>query len=270
MMEIVSVVMMLQNWLWRSADDPDCDTTTSRCKRTMIADKQLFALLESICHNAVSDVLKQRVATNRLLTLLQRLPGLARSVHPDYLEALDRTWEWVGRNICTFKPRANLSLQESLVKWVNGYLYWRIRDLPGVETPNQMRLDRIIGQEAGSKTTRLEQLSETGLKPPTLSGLDGQVDAQKQQAIQQIVLSLEQYIEADPDGLLRNCHPRKHPDCNCQVLSQRVLLKYPPDRFADISRDLGINYQTLKSHWEKKCKPLLQKLAGDLGYSRRK
>ena len=236
----------------------------------MTIDKQLVALIESICRNAVADSLKQRVAINRLLIKLQRLPGLIRSSHPDYLEALDRTWEWVGRSICMFKPRSHLSFQESLVKWVNGYLYWRVRDLPGPETPDQIRLDRAIGQDAGRQTTRLDSLADDSWGIPTLSGLEGQIEAQQRQEIQQIALKLEEYIELDPDGRLRNCHPRNHPDCNCQVLSQRVLLKYPPDRFADISRDLGINYQTLKSHWEKKCKPLLQKLAGDLGYSRRK
>ena len=269
MIEIVSVVMMLQNWLCGFSDRQDLDASISDTKKTMMTDQQLLTLIESICVDAISNLEGQRIATDRLLRQLQRLPGLFRSAHPDYLEALNRTWEWVSRSICTFRPRAHLSPQESLVKWVNSYLYWRIRDLPGVEVPGQSRLDRLISKDTGDKTTQLDQLADTPFGMPTLNSLDAYLEGHQQQKIEQIVLSLEHYIELDPDKLLQDCHPRKHPECNCQVLSQRVLLKYPPDRFADISRDLGVNYQTLKSHWEKKCKPLLQKIVADLGYSGR-
>ena len=206
---------------------------------------------------------------NRLLIAMQRLPGLVRSRHLDYLEALDRTWEWVSRDICRFQQRPHLSIQEGLVKWINGYLYWRIRDLAGVEIAGQERLDKAIGNAVGDRPiTRLDQISEgDSQKVPMLSSLDAHIEIMKTQAKRNIAFSLEQLIEEDPEGELRSCHPRKHPQCNCQVLSQRVLLKHPPDKFSTISRDLDVNYQTMKSHWEKKCKPLLQKLAGDLGYS---
>ncbi|HAG84032.1 MAG TPA: hypothetical protein DCL61_23485, partial [Cyanobacteria bacterium UBA12227] len=59
---------------------------------------------------------------------IQHLPGLARSSHPDYLHALNRTYQWISQNIQNFQPRPP-SVQESLVTWINGYLYWRIRDL---------------------------------------------------------------------------------------------------------------------------------------------
>ena len=232
----------------------------------MTTDEQLQKLIDTICGTPEIKTLERRRAMNRLLITLQHLPGLLKSAHPDYLEALDRTWEWVSRNICAFKPRPHESIQTSLLRWVNSYLNWRIRDLPQPEQANQYRLDQVIDNSGEDPTTWLEQMSETNWHIPTLSGIDGYIDQLSNQKIQRLFLKIELYIEEDRDGKLRSCHPRKHPDCNCQVLTKRLLLQNPPARFADISREMGINYQTLKSHWENKCKPLLQEIAGELGY----
>ncbi|MBE9128198.1 MULTISPECIES: hypothetical protein [unclassified Coleofasciculus] len=234
----------------------------------MTTDAQLQELIAKICENLTVKKWEKRRAINRLLLELQHLPGLLKSSHLDYLEALDKTWEWVSRNICRFQLRPRLSIQQSLVRWINGYLVWRIRDLYQQADSVHYSLDRPIDDRDANPTNWLEQLPETNSEIPILSGIDAYIHQLQNQEIQEIYWKLESYIEQDPEGKLRKCHPRKHPDCNCQLLSQKLLLQSPPVRLTDISRELGVNYRTLKSHWENKCKPLLQEIAVSLGYQR--
>ncbi|HEY9598267.1 MAG TPA: hypothetical protein V6D33_11415 [Cyanophyceae cyanobacterium] len=225
-------------------------------------DEQLRELIAEVCKYPSPSPEKQK-ALNRLLIQVQRLPGLAKSSHPDYLQALNRTWEWLSQNIQSFEPRPP-SLQDSLVKWINGYLYWRIRDLyvPDKNTPSVHEL--VGGDEAGK--SYLEQLTTAGLSSPTLTGIDGYIEQLQQQESQRIGLKVEQYIEDDPEQKLSQCHPKASPDCNCQLLSQRITLKSPPDKFSQLARELNINYQTLVQHWKRSCLPLLQTIAINLGY----
>ncbi len=234
-----------------------------------LRDEHLQQLIASICGNPDPTSLERRREINRLLVILQQLPGLLKSSHLYYLEALDQTWEWVSRNICTFEPHPHLSIQESLKRWINGYLSWRIRDLYRGGKCNPYSLDTPLDNSSDENpTTLLEKLTETGFEPPKLSGIDGYIEQLLRQERQEICRQLERYISEDPQGILRDCKCRKSPNCNCQCLSQRLLLKDPPDKISQISQDLGINYQTLNSHWKKKCKPLLQKIARSfLGYS---
>ena len=238
-----------------------------------INDQKLWVLLAEIRNHPEPSSLERRRRINRLLIYIQHLPGLFRSSHPAYLEALDNTFIWVSEHIDEFKTQEGLSLQKSLLKWIHGYLYWRIKDLyikdlvPGHEQQfNSYSLDQIISHSDENLTTWIEQMPDKNLGAPTLSGLDGYIEQLRRQARQQISKSIEEYIETDPQGILRSCYPRKFPQCNCQFLSKEILLRNPPNKLAVISRGFGINYQTLRSHWELKCKPLLQKIAVNLGY----
>lgn len=191
---------------------------------------------------------------HRLLLAIQQLPDIAKSSHPDYLDALNRTWEWLRLNIGNFQPRPP-SIQVSLVKWVNGYLYWRIKDLYSPDSCAPVSLDAPISFENSAEgTTRLERVTD-----PSLSGLEVLIEKDQQQQRQRLWLEKKRYIEQDPQGNLQNSHLKSHPDCNCQLLAQRLFIKDPPDTFADIARDLGVNYQALVSHWKRKCLLLLRK-----------
>lgn len=235
-----------------------------------MTEKQLQELIARICDNPDFQSAKRRRDVNRLLVELQQLPGLRKSSHPLYLEALDLTWEWVSRNICAFEPKPHLPIQESLVRWINSYLYWRIKDLSIKEASQHSRefsLDVCINEGSENPLTLLEQLSDTGFETPTLSGIDGYIEKLKNQKIQETLAKLERSVEEDPEQIFQNCHPRQHPNCNCQFLCQRLLFKNPPEKLAHISKELGINYHALISHWKRKCLPLLQQKLEDLGYS---
>ena len=225
-------------------------------------DKYLQNLAIEVCRHPTGSPERQK-ALNRLISYLQRLPELLHSNHPDYLEALNRTWEWFSKNICrTFKPLRD-SFQKSLAIWINGYLYWRIRDLTSPQL--HLSLDAVI-RGSDSLETHLDQLPKDP-KALTLSGLDMYLARLENHQLQTLVSQLENYIEQDPDNRLKRCHPRNYPNCHCQFLAQRLLLKNPPDRLACISRELGINDRTLRSHWKNRCLPLLQTITQELGYS---
>lgn len=247
-------------------------------------EKQLHQLIEAV-RQYPKKSLPWRKAINQLLLEVQQLPGLTRSNHPDYWEILDDTLLKLSEQIQDFEPQPP-SLEKSLVTWIN--LKLRLKyEVQGLHstgitrTKNQaipksakaefnaqarkqpLSLDVLIGEE-GSETFS-DQLPAQGYY--TLWELQAEIEQeQKQRQNARIGVKLKHYIEQDPKGRLQRCHPRDYPHCNCQVLSQRLLLKYPPDKLADIARELTINYHTLNWHWKNRGLPLLQDIARNLGY----
>lgn len=235
-----------------------------RCRRhhnqNLFMDKEnlLSELLERINHPNISE-LDRRKTLNRLLLHVTRLPGLARSPHPDYAVAFNRTLEWFCEHLHEFKPRY-VSLEKSLVVWINGYLRWRIKDLYHQDwrtLKKQVSIDTPISQSADNPVTYMDRLSDP---KASLNNLDAIIEALQIHENRERACSFQKYVEEDPEELLRQCHLRRAPHCNCHVLATRLLLKEPPDSFASLARELDINYQTLVSHWNKKCLPLLHKL----------
>ena len=221
-------------------------------------DERLTALITQVRQYPPNNR-KWRSAMNSLLREIQQLPGLAPSSHHNYPAALNRTLEWVSRSIDTFEPRYP-SVSESFVKWINGYLRRRIQDLYSPDKHARISLDAPIASEVG-ETTLLERLPDF-----TISGLDGLIESSQRETTRRIGWELELYIEQDSEGKLKNSFPRSSPECNCQLLSQRLVRKEPPDKFKDLAREFNIPYTTVNSHWKRKCEPLLQEIAEHLGY----
>ena len=218
-------------------------------------------------------------AINRLLIYVQSLPEFTKFCHPgcpEYLlDALNRTWEWLSREIRNFEPQSN-SIRTDLVKWINSYLKWRIKDAINAEFSHRMlhSLDdkTTYTDLAFDPKTYLEQIAQSGYIPGTranprvLTGIESYLEQMQSQSRQNLSLELKSYIELDPDKKLRSCYPRHRPDCNCQLFTIRQYLKEPPDKLAALSREYNINYQTLVWHWKQKAIPLLQTIAIELGY----
>ncbi|RAM50040.1 MAG: hypothetical protein C6Y22_19855 [Hapalosiphonaceae cyanobacterium JJU2] len=221
-------------------------------------EQQLIGLITQIRQH-VPKSRQWRLAMNRLLREIQQFPGLLKSSHPDYPAALNLTFEWVSKNISEFEPYSE-SVAESLVRWVNGYLRWRIQDLYSPDKNAPLSLDAPLASDFG-EITLLDKLPNS-----TLSGLDGLIENSQRESKQRIGLELELYIEQDPEEKLKNSYPRSSVECNCQFLSQRLILKEPPDKVAEIARELSLPYTTVNSHWNRNCKPMLQKIAEYLGY----
>jgi hypothetical protein len=221
-------------------------------------DERLSTLITEIRQNP-DNSRKRRTAMHKLLLEIQQLPGLKKSTHQDYPEALNGIFEWVSREIPKFEPRPP-SVSKSLVNWINGTLRRRIQDLYSPNPNAPISLDAPLAVDAG-ETTRLELLPDF-----RLSGLDGMIENAQKETPQRIGLELEHYIEQDPEGKLKNSYPRSYPECNCQFLSMRRVLKDPPDKFQKLAKELNVKYTTLNSHWKRKCEPSLQEIARTLGY----
>ena len=212
---------------------------------------RLRELIAKICESSAPFTESQRKRlVDRLLITVQKLPGLVKSSHLDFLEALDQTYLWLSRNICQFQPPLNnsLSYEKGLTRWINGYLYRRIQDLYQQIPFSQYSLDQTINQGEEDNLTWLYQLPATpGL--PTLNGLEIYIERLQKEKIQDVFLKFECYVDQDFEQRLQNCNPRHFPNCNCQMLCQRILLQNPSEKISELSREFGINYQTLKSHY---------------------
>ena len=229
---------------------------------------RLQELITKICQNPLlRKDSEHRRLVNQLLIRIQQLPGLVKSSHPDFLEALDKTYFWLSRNICQFNPLLgnSLSYEKGLTRWINGYLYHRIQDLYQQNPFYQYSLDQKINKNAEDDLTWLDQLP-ADKKKPTLDGLETYIERLQKNKTRDVVLKFELYVEQDKDQRLQGCHPRNFPNCNCQLLCQRIVLQNPSTKISVLSREFGIKEQTLRYHWNQKCKPLLQEILVELGY----
>jgi len=257
-------------------------TAYSQNEEETTREEQLRQLIFAVQRHPRNSLIWRR-SMNQLLLEIQQLPGLAKSTHPEYPEALNDTFLRLADEIHEFEPRQP-SLKQSLTAWINGKLRlkYRIRELvsppnarsrsktrnPKIEFQRQAQrtpisLDKPLSENAS--TTFGDQLVD--LAACTIEELDEQIrQAQQEQQRHRIGLQLHQYIEADPETKLQQCHPQEYPECHCQMLSQRLLLKRPPDKMAAIAREFNINYHTLNWHWKNRGLPLLQAIAQNLGY----
>ena len=206
-----------------------------------------------------TDTTQRHKCLNRLLMLIQQLPGIYQSSHQDYPEAYNRTLEWVCKNIDRFEPTTE-SVTKSMVIWINGYLKWRIRDLYIAD--NSYDPHRVY--PSTREDAAADFISTIADPQISLSLLDTQIAYKQAEKSANIGKAIANYIKQDMGNNLATTHPRKHPQCNCHCLAMRMLLEQPPDKVSEIARDLGINNQTLYSHWKKKCLPLLQQIGNTI------
>jgi len=199
-------------------------------------DERLCKLIIAICSES-PDSLQRLKLMDRLLRQLQRLPKLLKSSHPYYYEAVNKTWEWLDKNIHKFHPCSS-PIQDSLMTWINSYLKYRIHDLYVAQNQNLLSLD-------------LDALEGSGFYNDYLDGLEVEIERIEKQEKQALAWKIVQYIRRDPEQKLRKCHPRNRPDCNCQILVQRLFLQESPEKMAVIARQLNIKTQTIYSFWKR-------------------
>ncbi|MBE9212419.1 hypothetical protein IQ247_06790 [Plectonema cf. radiosum LEGE 06105] len=226
-------------------------------------DERLEKLIQEVCCYEEGTPQRQK-ALNNLLIIVQQLPGIYKSYHPDYLEALNQTWEWFCRNIDKFQLNPDQPLQNSLVKWINGYLKWRVKDLFIADGNYTISLDKPIGKDEGKEVTGLDMLPDPQFSSITLDLLDIKIAEIQQRDRETWGKRIIQFIEKDENQQLRRCFTRVNTDCHCQLLAKRLLLANPSHKIADIAREFNVSNQTLYSHWKKKCLPLLKEIGVNL------
>ncbi|WP_413161938.1 helix-turn-helix domain-containing protein [Capilliphycus salinus ALCB114379] len=224
-------------------------------------DQQIKDLIEQL-HQFEHTSSKGRKALTRLLIIIQGHPDLYRSSHPNYCEALNRSLEWMCKNILSFEPRPP-SVEQSLIRWINGYLKWRVRDLFTPDTlfkHNVHSLDQPITNAEGQSTTLLDGIQD----PNAITDIEGWIEESQKNRRLSVGDAVWEYIEQDPENRLKNCYPRNHPECNCQILAMGLLLQQPSQKIREIAREYNISDQTLYSHWKRKCLPLLQTICDQI------
>ncbi|MEG4836834.1 hypothetical protein [Microcoleus sp. B9-D4] len=205
-------------------------------------DERLCKLILAICSES-RDNPQRRKLVDRLLRQLQLLPKLSKSSHPYYYEAVNKTWEWLEKHLHEFNPRRS-PIQASLTTWINAYLRYRIHDLHTTKNQKELSLD-------------LDALERSGFYNDYLDGLEMEIERIEKQAL---AWKIVQYIRRDPEQKLRKCHPRNRPDCNCQILVQRLFLQQSPEKIAVIARQLNIKTQTIYSFWKRTGLSKLQRI----------
>ena len=230
-------------------------------------EEQLQALIDELrCYPEYS--LEKRKALNRLLIIIQQFPGIYKSSHQDYPEALNKTWEWVCKKIGDFQPHSS-SIQQSLTQWINGYLKWRIKDLYAADGKYTISLDKPLNlNDDNDKVSMLDMLPDMKWQNTSLNLLDLKISQMQKRDRECWGERIKRYIEKDEIGKLKNCHLKKNPNCNCQQLAIRLLLYQPPHKIADIARQLNNSNQTIYSHWKRKCLPLLREIGTNLELDR--
>jgi hypothetical protein len=238
-------------------------------------DEQLRALIEAVRQAKSAE--KRRMALNALLRKLQKLPGILKSSHQDYPEALNLTWEWVCRNIDKFYAD-DKNVAENLKHWLNGYLYWRIHDLYSPDEKYiKLGSEKIkVGfipidpphsrENDGGSDTMVDRLAkpEDQMGNSFLSLIDRQIQEAQTEERRNLAQKIATYIKQDPDQRLQRCHPKGKPRCNAQFLAMRLCLQDPPATQTSLSEELQIPHQTLVSHWKYACRKLLNKIIQEL------
>ncbi|MEL6580482.1 MAG: hypothetical protein AAFQ14_12070 [Cyanobacteria bacterium J06621_12] len=217
-------------------------------------------LAQAIAECRQDNLTKRRTSLNRLLILIQQLPGIYTVSHQDYPEAYNRTLMWVCQNIDRFEPTRE-SVEKSLVIWINGYLKWRIRDL--YISDNSYDPQRVYPTKNNEELDLIANLPDPQV---SLSLLDSQIAQMQAEKSENMGKAIVDHIKQDQDKKLTTTFIRQHPQCNCHNLALRLLLEQPPQKISQIARELEVNNQTLYSHWKQKCLPLLQSISQSINH----
>ena len=200
-------------------------------------DELLRELILEICSESV-DIPQRRKMVDKLFRKLQLSPKLSKVSHPYYYEAQNETWLWLNKHLHEFNPQRS-PIQASLITWVKGHLRYRIQDLyTGKNGKNQ-------------NTLPLEALEYSKFYKGCLDGWDAEIERIEREEKQALARAIANYLNGDPEQELRNCHPRNRPDCNCQIIAQKLLLDESPAKMSTIARQLNIKAPTIRSFWRR-------------------
>lgn len=175
---------------------------------------------------------------NLYLTKIIRVvaPKLWRFHTPYYPDALQQTWVYFAKNICTtYDPD-----RASMTTWLNRYLHYRHLDLLKQAIEYNQKTIPIDAQDWEGDTGS-HAIKEIPSRPY------GSLDLLRQ---------MTDWVKTDPDGILRQTHMTGRPDINCQTI---LLLRLPPEiPWKNISTRFHKSIPALACFYQRKCLPLLR------------
>ena len=209
----------------------NCPTATQQSQTTLQTEIQSW-VTQARSHPQGS------YARNHYLTRIIRQvsPKLWKVNTPYYPDALQQTWMYFAKNVCTiYDPE-----RASISTWLNVYLRYRHHDL----------LNRAMNQD--KRTLSIDSHStETGKRSLKVIQEVPSKDYGSLALLEQVMT----WVETDADQRLRRTHLRGRPDINCQTL---ILLRLPPETtWKNISANFDVPIPTLSAFFQRRCLPYL-------------
>ncbi|MDJ0728346.1 MAG: hypothetical protein QNJ38_24905 [Prochloraceae cyanobacterium] len=205
-------------------------------------------------------------AKESLCLLIDQIPEIKTYIDEGlqiYLdEALKKTELYVSKNLHKFPERYKLNIEELDCQKISDtlqikkcFIRWTRMILKADCIDERRKKFRQVSLDSSlTKGDRVTQLYQV-IPAPTLSGIEEIL----QQERKNIAIKVRNYIDIDPEGILRNCHPRSQKRCNCQILMQMNLLQEPPVSPKEIALKLGTPLPTVYERLGK-CKKLLREI----------
>lgn len=217
----------------------------------------------------------QKGEMGKLLRLIPDLPGIYKPQNPtiDRQDALNRALvdisgckkKGTADSLRRFVEKRNLNLATEepgnlrvlFVRWFNRILKNKIAEIYR-EQKQYLSIDAPIPGGDG-KTAYGDTICSDR---PT--GVDSIIEAEDKEAQKNLCQAVKDYLETDPEGILRKCHPKGYPQANCQELAKKRFLQTPPEKWKNIVPDLKVPYGTVTAHWKRKCVPLVQQITSKI------
>ncbi|MGK7900174.1 MAG: hypothetical protein AB4352_01945 [Hormoscilla sp.] len=200
-----------------------------------------------------------RRAQNQLIRELQSLENLANSSHPEFAEAKNYILGVMSTRLRELKLFEGRSIQANLAVFLNniGQLKYRKIELYRQDPKKPDSLDRPVGESGQTLAD-----SETAKPPETwtqpMLPWDKLIQQETKTAAE-ILQQIRDQVEADPGKKLRNCHLKKCPACNAQV----VIIKHKLGKqtLDSLAADFGQPIGTVRAFWTRRVFPMLKEIA---------
>lgn len=206
----------------------------------------LLQIVEETCQHPPGSYQRQRGLTKLIKALTDQLWQTRDFYYPD---ALQQTWIYFCRNLCeATTARAYDPDQAKLSTWLNAYLRRRLQDFQIDENYRRANIvsqsNSVVRSEDGTTMDPIDRLAAPPDIPPWLE-------------------LVQNWAQADADGVLGSIHINDHPHVTAQIL---ILRRLPPEAsWKDLSHEYGLSIGTLSSFYNRQCKPRLRKFGKSQG-----
>ena len=207
--------------------------------------KILRTLITEACNHPPKS-LARRQKLGEVHRLVMKSGKLWREYTPYYNDALQEMWEFCCQNPEQYDPTL-----KSVITWLDDYLKKRLRNLRDARYRQQRREITTVATESGETTD-------------PIANLPARPDIQPVLEIWQQTLN---WVQTDPDNVLRSTCFRGYCQVNCQAL---ILRRFPSETsWSTIAAEFNLTpseAKDLPKVYNRKCLPLLRKFAVSQGY----
>jgi hypothetical protein len=208
-------------------------------------DKTLRTLIAEACACPPKS-LERRQKLSEVHRLVMKSGKLWREYTLYYNDALQEMWEFCCKNPEQYDPTV-----KSVITWLDDYLKKRLRNLRDARYRQKNREIAAFATESGETTDPITNLPAHPDIQPVLEIWEKTLD----------------WVQTDPDNVLRcNCF-RGYGEINCQAL---ILRRFPSETpWSTIAEEFNLTpseSKDLPKVYNRKCLPLLRKFALSQGY----